>query len=209
MVICHGAGSRKENHGDFGRACAAAGWAALAFDQRGHGDSSDEMRPAAIDDVALMARFLAGHEGVDAGRVCVRGSSMGGFVAIWAAAGSQDLAGVIAVCPAGEAHLLRGLRSGDLEMRMGREARAEMEAWLGSHDIGDAAARLGDKPLLLLHAEGDERIEAANSRELFARAAEPRKLIVVPGGHHRSVQHDAELQGVALRWLERNLARAG
>ncbi|HSF02300.1 MAG TPA: hypothetical protein VLA62_04790, partial [Solirubrobacterales bacterium] len=39
MVIVHGAGSRKENHGDFGRACSASGWAALGFDQRGHGAS--------------------------------------------------------------------------------------------------------------------------------------------------------------------------
>jgi hypothetical protein len=30
-------------------------------------------------------------------------------------------------------------------------------------------------------------------------------LITVPGGHHRSVQHDAELQGAALRWIERAL----
>ena len=134
---------------------------------------------------------------------------MGGFVAIWAAASSPALAGVIAICPASEAHLLRGLRSGDLEMRMGREARAEIEAWLGSHDIGDAVDRLAGKPLLLIHAEGDERDPGGDSRELFARAAEPRKLIVVPGGHHRSVQHDSELQGVALRWLERNLAAAG
>jgi hypothetical protein len=28
---------------------------------------------------------------------------------------------------------------------------------------------------------------------------------VLPGGHHRSAQHDAELHGIALRWLERNL----
>jgi hypothetical protein len=27
--------------------------------------------------------------------------------------------------------------------------------------------------------------------------------VIVPGGHHRSVQHDAELQGHALRWLRR------
>ena len=60
MVIVHGAGSQKENHGDFGRACAAAGWAALAYDQRGHGESADEMSPEALADVGRMARFLAG-----------------------------------------------------------------------------------------------------------------------------------------------------
>ena len=67
---------------------------------------------------------------------------------------------------------------------------------------------MGPKPLILLHAEGDEQIPGDFSSELYERAAEPRKLIIVPGGHHRSVQHDAELQGVALRWIERALAGA-
>ena len=38
-------------------------------------------RPAAIADAGAMARLLGEVEGVDAGRVCVRGSSLGGFVA--------------------------------------------------------------------------------------------------------------------------------
>jgi uncharacterized protein len=206
MVIVHGAGSQKENHGDFGRACAAAGWAALAYDQRGHGESEEEMSPEALADVARMARFLAGHNGVDATRICVRGSSMGGFIAIHGAATSEAIRAVVAICPAGERHLLRGLRSGELEMRAGPEARSALEAWLGEHDLCEAVELLGAKPLLLIHAEGDERIPSEWSQELYDHAGEPRKLILLPGGHHRSAQHDTELQGLALRWLERQLA---
>ena len=90
-------------------------------------------------------------------------------------------------------------------MRAGERARADLEAWLGEHDLREAVEVLGGRPLILLHAKGDERIPSEWSQELYARAAEPRKLIILPGGHHRTVQHDAELQGVALRWLERNL----
>src|SRR5436190_16437015 len=93
MVILHGAGSRKENHADFGRACAASGWAALSFDQRGHGDADDSMSGAALADVTKMARYLGRHDGVDGARVCVRGSSMGGFLAILAAASADAIAG--------------------------------------------------------------------------------------------------------------------
>jgi dienelactone hydrolase len=207
MVILHGAGSSKENHADFGRRCAAAGWAALAYDQRGHGDGDDEMSAEVVADCARMARLLAEHEGVDPTRVCVRGSSMGGFVAIHAAATSEAIAGVIAICPAGEEHLLRGLREQSLEFRAGDRARADLEAWLSEHDLGDAIALVGPKPTILIHAAGDERIPSDFSAELAARAVEPCKLIIVPGGHHRSVQHDGELQGIALRWLERNLSR--
>jgi uncharacterized protein len=202
MVILHGAGSGKENHADFARMCAAGGWAALAYDQRGHGDSTDQMGPGALADVGRMARFLGGMDGVDPTRICARGSSMGGFMAIHAAATSDVIAGVVAICPAGEEHLLRGLRDDDLDFRAGTEARHALAAWLEEHDLRDAARLMGTKPLILLHARGDERIPSAWSVELHDAKPDPVKLIVVPGGHHRSVQHDRELQGVALSWIE-------
>lgn len=205
VVILHGAGSQKENHGDFGRLAAGSGWAALAYDQRGHGDSTDEMGPGALTDVGTMAALLASNDGVDAARVVARGSSMGGYMAIHGTATSDALAGVIAVCPAGEEQLRRGLADDKLEFRAGPEALAALDAWLGEHDIGEAVALLAGKPLMLIHAEGDERIPHEQSRELYERAAEPRKLIVLPGGHHRSAQHDVEMQGESLRWMRKAL----
>ena len=202
MVVLHGAGSRKENHGDFARAASGYGWAALTFDQRGHGAAEDEMSPAAIGDVTRLARVLADADGVDPARVCVRGSSMGGFMAVHAAAVSDAIAGAIAICPAGEEHLLRGLRRGELEMRADEPA---LKAWLEEHDIREAVALMDGKPLLLIHARGDEQLPYTWSEELYRHAGEPRKLIVLAGGHHRSAQHDAEVHGIALRWMERAL----
>lgn len=204
IVICHGAGSRKENHADFARLAAANGWAALAFDARGHGESDGEMSADAVKDVIAMVDLLGGHSGVDPGRVAARGSSMGAFLAIHAAALCPRLAGVVAVCPASEEGLARGLRRGELEMRVGD--RLALEAWLAGNDLREAVTRLRGRPLILLHAEGDDEVPSAWSQELYERAAEPRKLILVPGGDHRSLQHDAELQAVALGWLGKRLA---
>ena len=201
MLILHGAGSRKENHADFARMCAAGGWAALAYDQRGHGDATDEMGPAALGDVTRMARFLGQVEGVDERRICARGSSMGGFMAIHAAATSDAIGGVIAICPAGEEHLLRGMRDGELDFRAGPEARTALSAWLAEHDLREAARLMGAKPLILLHARGDERIPSGWSVELHDAKPDPVKLIVLPGGHHRSLQHDMELQALSRRWI--------
>ena len=203
VVVIHGAGSRRQNHSDFARLARDRGWAALSYDQRGHGASEGEMSPAAIGDAGAMARLLGSLEGVDPGRVCARGSSMGGFVAIHAAASEQAIAGAIAICPAPEELLLEGFRRGRLEMA---SDEAALVPWLQRHDIRRAAAEMGPKPLILLHAAGDDQVPADSSREIHERAAEPKRLIIVPGGHHRSVQHDAELQGEALRWLERTLA---
>ena len=206
MVILHGAGSQKENHADFARICNGRGWAALTFDQRGHGESEDVMAPEALGDVALMARLLAENDSVDPARICVRGSSMGGWMAIHAAATAPELAGVIAICPAGEEHLAFGLRQGELEMRADAAA---LGAWLAEHDVREAAALMGPKPLIILHARGDEQIPFSFSQEIEQHASEPKRLILLPGGHHRSIQHDTELQTEALRWLERALADRG
>jgi uncharacterized protein len=202
IVVLHGAGSCKENHADFARLAADFGWAVLAYDQRGHGESLGEMSPSAVDDAIAMTRQLGSRDEVDSERICVRGSSMGGFVAIHAAAVSDAVAAVIAICPPGERMLVESLRNDPLEMRADRDA---LEPWLGEHDLREAVELMGAKPLILLHAKGDEEVPADWSQELYDRAAEPRKLVLVPGGHHRSVQHDAELQTVALRWLEREL----
>lgn len=204
IVIVHGAGSAKESHADFGRLCAASGWVALTYDQRGHGEGEDVMSPAALDDVGRMAAFLADRDGVDRDRVCVRGSSLGGFLAIAAAAAEPGIAGAIAICPASEDGLRRGLRDGGLEMRADVEA---LDAWLAGHDLREDAAAIAPKPLILLHAKGDERVPYTWSEELHARASATgvSRLLLLPGGHHRSVQHDPELQATALRWLTKAL----
>jgi len=206
MLVIHGAGSRKENHADFARLASGLGWAALAYDQRGHGESEGEMAPAAVADAGRMARMLAELDGADGGRICARGSSLGGFMAIHAAAVEPAIAAAIAICPAGERMLLDGIRRGRLEMRADESA---LVPWLEEHDLRDAVELMGRKPLVLLHARGDEEVPASWSEELYERAADPRKLITVPGGHHRSVQHDAELQGAAVRWIDRALAARG
>ena len=200
VVILHGAGSCKESHFDFGRAARAAGLAAVAFDQRGHGASDGSMDGRALDDVATMAGLLP------AGRpVALRGSSMGGFMAI-AAAERTGAAAVVAICPAGPQLLLRGLRAGRFDFAADA---ASLEPLLQSVDLLAAVAALS-VPLLILHAEGDEQVPVQHSRDLAAAATHPRsRLIAPPGGHHRSIQHDAELQGESLRFITRAFRAAG
>jgi uncharacterized protein len=197
VLILHGAGSAKESHFDFARGCRDEGMAALAYDVRGHGRSEGAFGPAAIDDALAMLELLRGH----APNVALRGSSMGGFQAIHAAARAERRpCAVVAICPAPEEILLRGLRSG--EIRRFRCDRPATEAWLERTDLYEATASLGpETALLLLHARGDEQIPYTVSEELHARAREPKRLLVLPGGHHRSLQHDLELQAVSRRFV--------
>jgi pimeloyl-ACP methyl ester carboxylesterase len=189
VVVLHGAGSRKENHLDFARLCAAAGLAAIAFDQRGHGASEGALGAGALDDVVAMAGLLP------PGPVFLRGSSMGGWVAL-AAAARVGARAVVAICPAGSAMLVGGLRSGRFDFRADEAA---LEALIAGVDI-DAAARALGPDLLLLHADADDRVPVAHSAALHELASGS-TFIRVPGGDHHSVQHDRAMQQRALVFL--------
>jgi uncharacterized protein len=204
VVILHGAGSAKESHFDFARGCRESGLAALAFDARGHGRSEGAFGADALEGVGAMCQLMRSH----APAVALRGSSMGGFCAIHAAARDPSLAAVVAICPAPAEQLLRGLRSGELsDFEVDGET---MEPWLQSLDLYESVARLGEgTALLLLHARGDEQIPYTISEELYAAAHEPKRLLILPGGHHRSLQHDLEIQAVSRRFIERAARRRG
>jgi uncharacterized protein len=196
----------------------AAGLAAITFDQRGHGESDGPMDGRALQDVRSMAQLLRDACGpglaVDEGSspppsgetasrvpIALRGSSMGGYLAIIAAraVGAQA---VVAICPASGEGLRRGVRAGTLGFDADVPA---LDAFLAERDLHAEVSSL-EIPLLLLHASGDEQVPVEHSQELATGLRSPAsRLIVMPGGHHRSIQHDAELQAVSLRFIERAL----
>lgn len=196
LVSLHGAGSQKENQYAWGRSCRARGIAAMCFDMRGHGESSGALDGRALDDVAAMAALLGPPELP----LLLRGSSMGGFLAL-AAGVRLEARAVIAICPAPGEHLVRAMRAGTLPpFGVDVEGFARLAATVSEER---AATALGER-LLLMHAAGDETVPVEVSRALHA-AAPGSRYIEVPGGHHRSVQHDGELQAASLRWLDQRL----
>jgi alpha-beta hydrolase superfamily lysophospholipase len=209
VVVLHGAGSAKESHFDFARGCRADGMAAIAYDARGHGRSEGRFGPRAFDDALAMAELLHSF----APQVALRGSSMGAFQAIHAAAkaragGAAAICAVVAICPAPEDGLLRFLRSG---RRVEFDCDTHTcEPWLESLDIYEAAGRLGpETALLLLHARGDEQVPYTVSETVYDAASEPKRLLVIPNGHHRSVQHDEELQALSRKFIREAAAARG
>ena len=201
VLILHGAGSCKESHHDFARAVLPLGLAALAFDQRGHGASDGALGASVLDDTAVMAGLLRERIGGAEAKLAVRGSSMGGLISILCAKRVRA-AVVVAICPASVAGLRRLLTRDDLQFKADVD---ELDALLDTVDLTATVSALS-APMLLLHAEGDEQVPVEHSRELAAYMASPgSRLLAIPGGHHRSIQHDEELQAVSLRFIDRAL----
>lgn len=200
VLVLHGAGSAKESHFDFARVCVAYGFSALSYDARGHGRSTGAWSPSAIGDAVQMLDLLRER---GAPRVALRGSSMGGFSAILAAAKDGRAAAVAAICPAPQDLLLRGFRAGRLDgFRADTDA---LDPWLEYEvNLQDAAASLApETALFLLHAQGDEQVPYTVSQELYDAAGRPKKLLLLPGGHHRSLQHDPEIQAETVKFIGR------
>src|SRR5687767_9708454 len=86
VIVCPGFGSRKENHGGFGEKAAAAGYAVLILDLRGHGESGGQLDANLFNDVAAAFNYLQNRSEVNPMRIGIRGSSMGGWLAIHTAA---------------------------------------------------------------------------------------------------------------------------
>jgi alpha-beta hydrolase superfamily lysophospholipase len=198
VVILHGADSQQTSHWDFARRLRAHGLAAATFDQRGHGASGGALDGRMAADVLEVARLLPA--GLPLG---LRGSSMGGYLALVAAEAAGARA-VVAICPASADGLRRGMRAG----RFAFAAAPALDAFLAEHDEQAAGASL-PTPVLLLHAEGDEQVPVTRSAAIAAARQEadlPTRFVRVPGGHHRSIQHDDEYQDLSVRFLRRALA---
>ena len=140
VVILHGAGSCKESHHDFARGAAwPPGSAAIAFDQRGHGESDGPMdgrrdRRRRRDG----RRCCATRDRRPTAPLALRGSSMGGYLALAGRAGRRARSAVVAICPAS---------AGRPAPRPARRAASRsmptppaLEALLGAHDLHDAVA---------------------------------------------------------------------
>lgn len=200
VVVIHGADSSKENHHDYARALSAHDLAAVCFDQRGHGASPGPLDDRVIDDVAMFSSYLRGR--IQGRPIGLRGSSLGGYLAL-AAAEQSRAAAVVAICPAPSDQLQRGIRAGKFSFPADTDALSET---LAAHPL-EAALDALTCPVLLMHARGDEAVPVESSRALATRLAHPRsRLLELPGGHHRSIQHDAELQAVSAKFLQKALA---
>jgi pimeloyl-ACP methyl ester carboxylesterase len=183
--VVHGLGSRKENHADFAGAAAAAGMAALAVDLRGHGPSGGEPDGGLLEDVLAALGELAarGH-----GPLGVRGSSLGGLLALHAGRVDPRVRAVVALCPA---------QPDSLAERLGSDWPRRLSPEPPDHPDGVARG--------LWHATGDDRVPWGSTFALAARTPPPVRLRIALGGGHQTLQHDPAVLAETVAFLAAHL----
>lgn len=209
LLVCHGAGSRKENHGIMGEQAAAAGLAALTFDFRGHGESDGVMGPEGWHDAVAAGEALLAAS--DAPWLAARGASMGGcFLLLAARAHARLFRALVLLCPADGPSLLAGLddlerleRRGDPDREYcGRFDAAALRPYLRRLDL--VAAARGLPRVLLAHARDDEAVPFSHSERLAAVLAAPTRFIALDEGGHHGPGRSPEVARATLDWVVTN-----
>ncbi len=186
VVILHGYGSRKDNHVDFAERLQAMGMWVLVPDLRGHGGTKGPMDEGMIGDVLAALDDLTFR---GAGVLGVRGSSMGGFLALTCAPMHADVRAVVAICPA---------RPQSLAVRLGHD-------WPLAYPLGPSTSRHDGVARGFWHATGDDVVPWGVTYDLWSRASQPKHLRIEMGGHHQSLQHDLRIQAQTAAFLAEHL----
>jgi dienelactone hydrolase len=186
VAILHGYGSRKDNHADFAARLADLGMWVIIPDLRGHGGTPGPMDEGMIGDVLAALDDLT-YRG--AGALGIRGSSMGGFLALTCAPMHHDVRAVVAICPARPESLARRLD----------------DDWPLRHPLGPSTWRRDGIARGFWHATGDDVVPWGVSYDLWSRAAQPKNLRIEMGGHHQSLQHDPRIQAQTAAFLANHL----
>lgn len=217
LVICHGFPGQATNRLDAGRSyyelaervAMDVGWVSLAFTYRGCGESEGNFSLAGwLADIVHAAQHLGSLDDVNS--VYLAGFGTGGALAIVAAAEHEEIRGVAAVSPPADFDDWHSDPEGLIAYARSVEAISDpdfptdVDAWqreLAEIKPVEAAARMADRPFLLLHGADDEVIPVFDARVL-ADAHGAADLRVINGASHR-LRFDPRAVAVFIGWLSR------
>ncbi len=149
----------------------------------------------------LALDYLLEQPGVDPEKVELVGVSLGGFFTVVSGALDQRFTRVWCVhSGAGYPELFESALTDKVPQFLLGPLAGFGDLLAGRLDPEDYAARIAPRELVLINAQGDERIPRAAAERLFAAAAEPKRHIWLPTAHIHPSQ-EKEIQDLAQRVL--------
>jgi pimeloyl-ACP methyl ester carboxylesterase len=180
IVLLHMLGRKRGDWDVFARQLQEAGYAVLAIDLRGHGESEGKRDwQAMTTDAASAVTYLRSRAEVNGDRIALIGASIGANIALNAAAGDPQIKGAVLLSPGLD---YRGVTT------------------------EDAVKTLGDRPLLIVASEEDS-YAADSSKTLAAQAKAASLLMLSQQGHGtQMLGKDNGLEATILDWLSQTLS---
>lgn len=201
VVYLHGSGDNRTSGVWLADRLTAEGFDVLAMDGRAHGASGGAACTYGFHEKHDVSRVL---DAAGVQQAILLGVSLGGAVALQAAADDPRVVGVVAVAAFSSLEAIARDRApavaseGQLREAM---ALAEREAHFRIDAVSpEAAARRLTIPVLLVHGADDHETRPVHSQRIFAALAAPARLLLVPGAGHPDTL--AAAWGDVQRWIE-------
>ena len=201
IVLLPGAGVTKEAEQKLAIALSGWGYATLTIDQRGVGESAEKVGDMTSEynlftwgtepeshrmvyDALRAYDLLSGRDDVDAGNIAFMGESMGGRIAIIAAAIEPSAKGVVGISTSGY---------GLMDMGDAKETR-----FVRSLDPDNYLSLLPPRGLALFHSSDDPVIPIESAQRTYQLASEPKSIFVTDCGMHGYCEKMADALKAAL-----------
>lgn len=197
VVHMHGNAQNMTAHWAYAEWLPAADYNLFVFDYRGYGDSPGRPDPEGIfNDAVAAIDYVRQRPDIDPQQLHVFGQSLGGMLAIAAAAASpQGVRTVVAEAPAHSYTAWAEDQMPQLELVLDDSCCAS--EWI---------AQLAPIPLLLLHSPIDRVVPYSHSQQLLQAARGPARLVTIAGGAHNDAmtdRHGTRYQDLLLAFFAR------
>jgi hypothetical protein len=193
IVLLPGAQVTKEGEQNLARTLQRLGYATLALDQRGHGETNgyvasieedffsfsrgiEPVQHKMIYDALRAIDCMRSFDELDENRIYVGGESMGGRFAIIAGAIDQDIVGVLAISTSG--------------YRLPTGLDREQLRFITSIDPNAYISMISPRKLIMIHSKNDKVVPIEDALATFKKAREPKAFYTIDAethGYHRDM----------------------
>ncbi len=189
------------------------GLAVFIFNFRGTGVSGGNLDMLGwARDLKAAIDYLCTLPELDRSHLSLLGFSGGAAVSIHVASRDTRISSVVAcACPAEFTFLTNiGNPSSVIDRfyRIGvirdKNFPPSVEEWINGFGLISPIkyiAGIAPRPLLLVHGNNDETVDVSHAYKLYARAGEPKQIIIVDGAGHRLRQDDRAM-AIVIDWLK-------
>jgi putative redox protein len=215
VIVCHGFTGSKEGGGKAMEMAetlsSQTGFSFILFDFAGNGQSEGQ-----FEDMTLTHQIQDLHAAInwcleqEQGPVVTMGRSFGGStvlaqaatdprvqaVCTWAApVHLTELFSEVILSETDEGQIILADENGTVHLKK------DFVHDLTRHNLLQAAADLSPRPLLVVHGQRDDVVPVNDAKELYAAAAEPKELHIVPQGDHQFSTTSKQVWKVVGNWL--------
>ncbi len=185
FVYLHGSGDNRASGIHLAARFLPRGFDVLMYDSRAHGESEGEACTYGYYEKRDLSRAI---DTLTAGPVAVLGVSLGGAVALQAAADDPRIAGVVAIASFSDLATAARERAPSFASERNIAEAFALAEQQGRFRVAEAsplaAAGRVRVPVLLVHGERDVDTKPAHSERLYAALGGQKRLLLVPGTGH-------------------------